>query len=132
MGKDEVVADKKRLGDTRTLGKLRFQSYDTDKIHIHDDEHDLVFEYIGVRGFQLAIEEFVRNQWQYRKKTVVMIPGEKDPSEQSRSGRKAADLILERGTTGWSLKLAKKSRARVDIILGDTTVSFLDDFIHGL
>jgi hypothetical protein len=115
MNKDEKIfrIDKSRI--------LRFQNYNNGKIHIHDDKNSLVFEH-KLSVFQLAIEEFTRNQWRYPTNATVMIPGEND----------SADFIIKRRTKGWSLQLVQKDKTKANIILGDATVSFLDDFIHNM
>ena len=123
--KTEVQVEKKSLaGDVLELGKYRFQSYKDDKVHVHDDDNGLVFEYVGKRRFQVAVDEFIKTHFMHPVGTKVIIRGEKKDN-------KSADIVLIMTENGWNLVLELIGSSN-GVIIADKTITFLGDFVDSL
>jgi hypothetical protein len=104
--KDEVAVPKvgsstSSVGSGCTIGKLRLQAYMKDEVHVHDDENNLVFVYKGKRAFQLGIDIFLKQQFIFKIGQECVIKGEKTV----KAGVDAADLVLTRNISNWSMSL---------------------------
>lgn len=136
MDKNETQVDRKTLGDVFELGKYRFQEYKDDKVHVHDDDKHLVFEYIGKRPFQVGVEEFLNTHHKHDIGTKMVIRGEKSPEDDVKGIKKlitrsrgAADVILTKTDNGWDFTLEPAGTIQGTQVIADKTLAFLSDFI---
>ena len=125
MSKNQTEVEKSAVGNNFELGSYRFQEYNDDRIHVHDDGNNLLFEYIGKRNFQLVIDEFIRNNFSYSVGTKVVMRG----GNSEKTARKAADLVLTKTNGGWDLNLVPIGVCGDGIVIGDRTIMTLRDFI---
>lgn len=125
MSKNETKVMKNSVGCNFELGSYRFQEYSDDRIHIHDDDNNMLFEYVGKRNFQLAIDEFIKYNPCHNVGAKLVMRGVEfdDPS------KKAADIVLTRTDNGWSFCLSPAGDVKDAILIGDKTLMLLRDFV---
>ncbi len=94
------------MKDTQNIAGLRFQTYDTGVVHIHDDARNLKFT-AKTKGFKKAVKDFIK--------------------------RKGDEGALLQGTSTERLFLAKEGKKIFAIVLHEQDIAKdLNSFVDSL
>jgi hypothetical protein len=111
------------------VGAFRRQIYDDGRVHFHDDENGLVFEWASRRGFYMAFERVKAACGQIQEGGKLVMVG----SMTASAGRKAAAIVWTRtnGVLQWTLEECNSAIQSANFVVrNEPALEDMDDWIN--